>query len=73
MEEIDEEKKQKTELLAIKEFIIEQKYEIRDIKTVVSSSVQCMENLTNRLEELKSVSEEKKSMERQPKSINLNN
>ena len=59
MEEIDEEKKQKTELLAIKEFIIEQKYEIRDIKTVVSSSVQCMENLTNRLEELKSVSEEK--------------
>ena len=59
MEEIDEEKKQKTELLAIKEFMIEQKYEIRDIKTVVSSSVQCMENLTNRLEELKSVSEEK--------------
>ena len=37
MEEIDEEKKQKTELLAIKEFIIEQKYEIRDIKAVVSS------------------------------------
>ena len=60
MEEIDEEKKQKTELLAIKEFIIEQKYEIRDIKAVVSSLEQCMENLMNRLEELKSVSEEKK-------------
>ena len=73
MEEIDEEKKQKTELLAIKEFIIEQRYEIRDIKTVVSSLEQCMENLVNRLEEFKSMSEEKKSMERQPNSINLNN
>ena len=36
MEEIDEEKKQKMEILAIKEFIIEQKHAIKGIKTAVS-------------------------------------
>lgn len=35
MEEIDEEKKQKTEILAIKEFIIRQKQDIREIKTIL--------------------------------------
>ena len=58
MEEIDEEEKQKTELLSIKEFISEQKHEIRDIKTTVSFIMNC-------LEELKTGQDEIKSMERQ--------
>ena len=35
MEEIDEDKKQKMEILAIKEFIIEQKHDIREIKNII--------------------------------------
>ena len=35
MEEIDEEKKQKNEILAIKEFIIRQKQDIGEIKTIL--------------------------------------
>ena len=59
MEEIDEEKKQKTEILAIKEFMIE-------VKADVSKSEKCLENLMNWLEEkFKSVSEEIKCMESQ--------
>ena len=59
MEEIDEEKKQKTEILAIKEFMIE-------VKADVSKSEKCLENLMNWLEEkFKLVSEEIKSMESQ--------
>ena len=59
MEEIDEEKKQKTEILAIKEFMIE-------VKADVSKSEKCRENLMNWLEEkFKSLSEEIKSMESQ--------
>ena len=67
MEEIDEEKQQKTEVLAIKEFMIKQKHEIGEIKTAISNSEQCIENLMNCLEEkFKSVSEEIiKSMEKQ--------
>ena len=67
MEEIDEEKQQKTEVLAIKEFMIKQKREIREIKTTISNSEQCIENLMNCLEEkFKSVSEEiRKSLEKQ--------
>ena len=53
MEEIDEDKKQKMEILAIKEFMIE-------VKADVSKSEKCLENLMNWLEEkFKSVSEEK--------------
>ena len=66
MEEIDEEKQQKTEVLAIKEFMIKQKHEIGEIKTAISNSEQCIENLMNCLEEkFKSVSEEIKSLEKQ--------
>ena len=36
MEEIDEDKKQKMEILAIKEFIIEQKHDIREIKNIMN-------------------------------------
>ena len=35
MEEIVEENKQKSEILAIKEFIIRQKQDIREIKTIL--------------------------------------
>ena len=36
MEEIDEDKKLKMEILAIKEFIIEQKHDIREIKNIIN-------------------------------------
>ena len=36
MEEIDEDKKQKMEILAIKEFIMEQKHDIREIKNIMN-------------------------------------
>ena len=40
MEEIDEEKKQKAEILAIKEFIIELKHNIRDIKEIKKGEIE---------------------------------
>ena len=65
MEEIDEEKKQKAEILAIKEFMIEskicmieQKHDIRDIK-----------NILNYLGEIKSGETEKFRKSGQPASI----
>ena len=55
MEEIDEDKKQKMEILAIKEFIIEQKHDIREIK-----------NIMNYLGEIKSGKTEKLGKSGQP-------
>ena len=56
MEEIDEEKKQKTEILAIKEFIIRQKQDIREIKTIlgeVKSDLHKVKTMKSQDEEVK--------------------
>ena len=58
MEEIDEEKKQKAEILAIKEFMIEskicmieQKHNIRDIKNIMKYPGEIKKGETEKFEE----------------------
>ena len=56
MEEIDEEKKQKSEILAIKEFMIRQKQDIREMKTIlgeVKSDLHELKTMNSQDEDMK--------------------